>query len=125
MKKVLLFSVCVMGMLCSFRTYDHFLAGHWISNDGAPGSKILVDFNVDGTFRVSVNGQTENEGSYKQDNDTLYMYDANCGIQTAGKYKLNFYTEDSVSFELIQDSCATRIQEVNGGTIARLREGEQ
>ena len=118
------FSLFIVVMLFSFKTFDHSLVGHWISNDGAPGAKILVDFNSDGTFKVSVDGQTENEGNYKLYNDTFYMYDNNCGIQTAGKYKVNFYTEDSVSFELIQDSCADRIQEVNGGTITRLREGQ-
>jgi len=124
-KTIAAFSLCIAIMLCSFRTFDHSLVGHWISHDGAPGSKILVDFNSDGTFKVTVNGETENEGNYKFNNDTFYMYDNNCGMQTAGKYKLNFYTEDSVSFNLIQDSCSERIQEVDGGVIVRLRENQQ
>ena len=77
-----------MIVFCSFKTFDHSLVGHWIYHDGAPGSEILVDFNKDGTFKVSVNGQTENEGNYKLENDTFYMYDKNCGMQTAGRYKL-------------------------------------
>ena len=126
MKKVIfIFSVCCMIMLCSFRTSDHSIIGHWISRDGAPGSKILVDFNNDGTFKVTVDGQIENEGNYKFYNDTFSMFDSNCGIQTEGKYKITFYTEDSLSFKLIQDPCTNRIQEVDGGVIARLHENQQ
>jgi hypothetical protein len=49
------------------------------------------------------------------------MYDDNCGMQVAGKYKLNFYTEDSLSFSLIEDSCTERAGEVNGGVIKRIK----
>jgi hypothetical protein len=115
-------SLSVMILLCSFKTFDHSLVGRWVSHDGAPDAKILVDFNNDGTFKVTVNGETENAGNYKLNNDTFYMYDNHCGIQTAGQYKVTFYTEDSISFKLIQDSCAERIQEVNGGTIVRLKD---
>jgi hypothetical protein len=121
MKQLVTLSLSAVILLCSFKTFDHSIVGHWVSQDGAPGSKILVDFNNDGTFKVTVNDETENAGSYKFNNDTFYMYDNNCGIQTAGKYKLIFYTEDSLSFKLIQDSCSERIQEVDGGTIVRLK----
>jgi hypothetical protein len=126
MKKVIIaFSFCIVIVLFSFKIFDHSIVGHWVSHDGAPGAKILVDFNNNGTFKVTVNDTTENEGNYKLINDTFYMYDNNCGIQTAGMYKLNYYTEDSLSFKLIQDSCTDRIQEVDGGTIIRLREGDR
>ena len=124
-KTITAYSLCVIMVLCAFKTTDHSLVGHWISHDGVPDAKILVDFNNDGTFKVTVNDETENEGNYKFDNDTFYMYDNHCGMQTAGKYKVTFYTEDSVSFKLIQDSCSERIQEVDGGVIVRLREGQQ
>jgi hypothetical protein len=114
-------SLSAMILLCSLKTFDHSLVGHWVSHDGVPGSEILVDFNNDGTFKVTVNGETENEGNYKFNNDTFYMYDKRCGIEKAGQYKVNFYTEDSVSFKLIRDSCAERIQEIDGGTIVRLK----
>jgi hypothetical protein len=126
MKKIITaFALCSMIVLCSFKTFDHSLVGHWISHDGAPGSKILVDFNSDGTFKVTVDGQTENEGNYKFYNDTFSMYDSNCGMQTEGRYKVTFYNEDSLSFKLIEDSCTNRIQEVDGGVIVRLRENQQ
>ena len=126
MKKVITaFSLCIMILLCSFKTSDHSLVGHWISHDSAPDAKVLVDFNDDGTFKVTVNGETENEGNYKVNDDTFFMYDHNCGMQVAGRYKLNFYTEDSVSFSLIQDSCTERIQVVNNAVIVRLKEEQQ
>src|SRR5436853_7931533 len=95
MKQVVVsLSLSAMILLCSFKTSDHSLVGHWVSHDGAPDAEVLVDFNNDGTFKVTVNGETENAGNYKLNNDTFYMYDNHCGIQTAGQYKVTFYTED-------------------------------
>lgn len=111
---------CLVILLCSFITYDHKLVGHWKSNDGSPDSKIRVDFNADSTFKVTVNDETENEGKYKFYNDTFCMYDNNCGMQTAGMYKVNFITADSVTFKLIADSCTSRISEIDGGIISRV-----
>ena len=120
MKKMLA-SICIALVLCAFSFFDHTIIGHWVSNDGAPGSKILVDFNEDSTFKVTVNNEVENEGRYKFYNDTFCMYDNKCGMQTAGIYKVNFFTADSLSFRLISDSCTNRISEMNGGVISRLR----
>ena len=49
------------------------------------------------------------------------MYDKNCTINVCGKYKITFYTKDSASFALIEDSCKDRAGEVNGGAIIRVK----
>ncbi len=105
--------------LLSFISTDHNIIGHWISI-GTGKSKVFLDFNKDNSFKVTVDGKTENEGSYTFVNDIFSMYDNNCGKTIAGKYQIIFYTEDSASFKLIQDSCTDRAGEVNGGIIKRL-----
>ncbi|MBS1934784.1 MAG: hypothetical protein JST96_12360, partial [Bacteroidetes bacterium] len=70
---------------------------------------------------VLVDGHVENEGKYELNGDVFTMYDKGCGMNVPGKYKLTFYTPDSVSFSVLQDSCKERIGEVNGGVITRLQ----
>lgn len=111
-----LFAVCILS---ASTLSDHNLVGHWVSYT-PDNSKVLIDFNNDGTFKVTVDGQAENDGKYKLNEDTFFMYDNNCGIEKEGKYKLTFYGEDSASFSLIEDACTDRSGEVNGGTIKRL-----
>jgi len=121
MKKILIRSLFLpVFLFFSFITADHNIVGHWITYT-PDNSPVYVDFNSDGTFKVTVDGQIENQGNYRLSNDTFSMYDNNCGIQLAGKYKLNFYTEDSLSFSLIEDSCTERVGEVNGGVIKRIQ----
>jgi hypothetical protein len=119
MKKTNLFLLSFIVILFAFVSFDHNLVGHWVSY-GAGNSKAFLDFNKDGTFKVTANGQTENEGKYKFYNDTFSMYDNNCGMNVCGKYKITFYNKDSASFAVIEDSCKDRAEEVNGGIIKRV-----
>jgi hypothetical protein len=115
----ILFTVFAIIGLYAFVVSDHNIVGHWTAS-GPDYSNVFVDFNSDSTFKVTSDGQTENEGRYKFYEDTFVMYDNNCGMQTGGKYKITFYNDDSASFKLIEDSCSNRAQEVDGGTIKRL-----
>ena len=120
MKRIFIwFTVFVAISLLAFVISDHNIVGHWTAS-GPDSTQVLIDFNNDGTFKVTSNGQTENEGKYKFYEDTFLMYDNNCGMQTGGKYKLIFYNDDSASFKLIEDSCTERAQEVDGGAIKRI-----
>jgi hypothetical protein len=119
MKKTIL--ILLMIVSSAFIKFPHEIIGHWISN-GPNNSKVNLDFNKDGTFKVMVDGDLENEGKYKFGNDTFFMYDNNCGMNVSGIYKIIFYSEDSASFSLINDSCAERAGEVNGGIITRVKE---
>lgn len=96
------------------------IVGHWLAGKSQTGN-VWVDFKRDSTFKVFTAASTENEGRYKVDADTISLYDNNCGTTVAGRYLLNFYTEDSVSFTLIADPCKDRSGEVNGGRLKRLR----
>ncbi len=118
MKKIILITLPVILFLFAFTTMKDKLTGHWITVGSQPA---YVDFMSDSTFRVMVNGNVENEGKYKLNDNVFSMYDNNCGMQIEGKYKLTFFTGDSLSFTLITDDCTQRSGEVNGGVIKRIK----
>ena len=104
-------------MMATFFFSKHHLVGHWITK-GA-NSKVNIDFNGDGTFKVSTKERVENEGLYKFYDDTISITDKNCGENIQGIYKITFHTDDSASFKVITDPCLERSGEINGGIIVR------
>lgn len=118
MKKTILLLLlpCIL-MLCAFYSSNNPLVGHWVTTGN---DKADVYFTPD-SFRVNVNGAIENQGKYKLNKDVFSMYDNNCGMKVEGRYKLTFFSRDSVSFSMISDSCSDRSKEVNGGTIMRVK----
>lgn len=121
MKKSFYFlSLAVILLLCSFAYIADKLTGQWLVQTGEGSAN--VDFTADGSFKVSVNGQTTNEGKYKLVKDTFFMTDNNCGAQAEGKYKLTFHTADSATYKLITDPCTERGGQVDGITMTRVKE---
>jgi hypothetical protein len=118
MKRIFL-CVAPTMLIFSFISFPHDLTGTWMSK-GSDSSKVFLKFDSNGNFKVTVGNSIENQGHYVFKNDTFTMYDANCGLSVGGKYKLTFFTEDSVSFTLINDSCKGRAGEVDGGRIKRI-----
>ncbi|MGC4036827.1 MAG: hypothetical protein QM764_12780 [Chitinophagaceae bacterium] len=116
----IIYCVILAFLSFSFFRFPHKIVGHWISK-GPDNSTVELDFNSNESFKVTVNGATENEGTYHFKKDLFTMYDKNCGTSIPGNYKIIFYTEDSASFKLIADSCTDRAGEVNGGIIKRVR----
>jgi hypothetical protein len=100
--------------------FPHNIVGNWVSN-GQNNSKVLLAFKENGDFKVTVDGATENEGTYRFYRDTFVMYDNNCGMLVPGKYKITFFTPDSAAFSVISDSCKDRSGEINGGVIKRVK----
>ena len=119
MKKINLYLLSTSFLLFAFLPFNHSMVGHWVSY-GPDQSKVFIDFNKDGTFKVTAGSQTENEGRYEFKNDTFSMYDKNCGLNICGKYKITFHNNDSASFAVIEDPCRERADEVNKGIINRL-----
>lgn len=122
-KKFYLLSLSLIVLLSAFAYVKDRLTGQWTVQ--IPDGSANVDFTADGAFKVTVNGQTTNEGKYKLVKDTFFMTDINCGAQQEGKYQLNFYTADSISFKLIADPCADRQGQVNGVTIVRVKDAKK
>jgi hypothetical protein len=119
-KSFSLLSLFLIVLLSAFGYIADRLTGHWVA--GIEQDSANVDFSADGSFKVTSNGQTANEGKYKLVKDTFFMTDNNCGPQAEGKYLLRFLTPDSVSFKLITDPCADRSSQVDGVTITRLKD---
>lgn len=120
MKRMTLFFIAACFIMFSFISFPHDIVGLWQSK-GLNNSHIYLDFKSDGSFKVTANGAIENEGHYKFNKDTFWMYDNNCGTTLSGKYKINFFTKDSASFEVIKDLCSDRKDEVSGGVIKRIK----
>jgi len=118
MKKTILLFAPVIA-LTAFTLFPHNLVGTWTS--GNVNSKIILAFHADGKFIVTVNGALENQGAYSFKQDTFTMYDANCGKDIQGKYKITFFTADSAAFTLISDPCKDRAGEIDGGRIKRIK----
>jgi len=118
MKKTILLFAPVTALM-AFTLFPHNLVGIWTSGNG--NSKVILDFHADGKFNVTVDGALENQGTYSFKQDTFTMYDANCGKDIPGKYKVTFFTPDSVVFTLIVDSCKDRSGEIDGGRIRRIK----
>jgi len=97
----------------AFLPPDHSLVGKW----GIPGTPEFVTFNSDQTYAVSLpDGKVGERGSYKIEQSVFLIKNAKpvCGESYWGKYKIDFYGEDSVHFTLIEDSCAARRMDIVG-----------
>jgi hypothetical protein len=121
-KSIKVFAVFFIMAAFAFIPPKHSLVGRWVSHHKNGSVASYVVFKTDGSFvHTSPKGKLLHQGKYKLNNDTFSIYDKTCGVGYWGKYKLNFYGADSVSFAVIEDSCSGREHDVNGGGIRRLK----
>ena len=102
-----------LTILFAFLPPGHSLVGKW----SIPGTPELVTFNSDQTYEVHLpDGKVGERGSYKIEQSVFFIKNAKpvCGEGYWGKYKIDFYGEDSVHFTLIEDSCAARRMDIVG-----------
>lgn len=78
-------------------------------------------FRADSSFDISVNGKLFANGKYYVRQDTFAMSDGSCGATYYGRYKLDFFAEDSVRFTVIEDLCKGRRNGMNGSTMGRVK----
>jgi hypothetical protein len=98
----------------------HNIVGRWAAS--GKDDKSYVDFKTDGSFvHSSLKGKVLHQGKYKLSGDTFSIYDKTCGVGYWGKYRLNFYGTDSISFAVIADSCSGREHDVNGAGLRRVK----
>ena len=95
----------------------HKLAGKWTNAEATSAGEYL-EFKNDGTYNIYLSGgQIGEKGYYKFDDSTFSIKNAvarACGDGYWGKYKLEFYGDDSVHFDLIEDTCANRKYDIVG-----------
>lgn len=96
------------------------ITGKWITHE-QDGSKIYIDFTGAGTFSYTNKGKLMHHGKYKQHSDTFLIDDGECGKGYWAKYKLSFVDKDSVTFNVIDDTCSGRMQSIDGGGLKRMK----
>jgi hypothetical protein len=109
--RLLLLPVAIIAF--AFILPGHSLVGRWT----IPEANEFVDFKKDNTYEVVLpNGEVGELGTYKFDNSVFSIKNAKpvCGDAYWGKYKLDFYGEDSVHFTLITDTCTARRMDIVG-----------
>lgn len=121
-QSIKVFAVFSILVALAFIPPKHDLVGRWITY-GSDGSIGYVDFNKDGTFKVSSpEGKIFHQGNYKFDKDVFSINDKEgCGDTYWGTYRLTFFDEDSLTPAVIQDTCAGRREQITTGNIGLKR----
>lgn len=116
-KATLLF-VFFSVIMFSFISPKHHLPGKWtIYNADGTSSGEYVEFYKNGTYAVSVpGGQIGERGNYKLKHHVFSIRNSKdvCGKGYWGKYRLDFYGDDSIHLTLIEDTCADRKYDIVG-----------
>jgi hypothetical protein len=120
MKKITLCSAVIFAVaLFAFISFPKDMVGSWEIKYGN-GQKISLDFRKNGTVKVAIPAENFTvEGKFKLKDDILYLNDSTCGLNYWGKYKTNFFTNDSVYSVAIEDSCMPRKSAMDKATLTR------
>jgi hypothetical protein len=87
------------------------------------GSQSTLTFRSNGTVMAEIPSEHFTvEGKYKVKGDIIYVTDTTCGTGYWGKYKSNFFSNDSVYAEMIEDSCTGRRYTVDKQTLIRVKD---
>ncbi|MEP6584855.1 MAG: hypothetical protein ABJA90_11345 [Ginsengibacter sp.] len=112
--------VFIMFSTLAFTAGKPSIVGKWTVY--SHGDSLTATFNADGTYTAnSPTGEEAASGKYMETDDTFAINDENCG-STWGKYKITYYGEDSLDLKVITDSCADRMEAVNGITAKRIKD---
>lgn len=109
----------VIATLFAFTPRKHRLPGKWtIYNADGTSSGEYVELKSDGIYNVYLPGGHIGEtGFYKLKRHVFSIRNAKdyvCGGGYWGKYKLQFYGDDSIHLEVIEDSCTARRMDIVG-----------
>jgi hypothetical protein len=117
MKTLLLAAV----LLFSIAPEKNKLTGKWAA-PSSPMGTMTVEFKEDGSFETLRDGYPHVTGDYELKDSVLTVSDAGCNF-IAGKYKPRFFSNsDSVRFELVEDDCFSRAQQVSSIVLGRVKE---
>jgi len=109
MKKLSLSSLLATILLSAFTVNDepNPLLGKWENTRTFQGAtmSLLAYFKADGRYSGFVNKKAFVTGKYGVKHDTLYFYDEN---NYAATYKIQFFGQDSLKLQVIQDTVAGR-----------------
>ncbi len=102
----------------SFSSPKYSLVGSWsiLNLDGTTSGEYL-DFKADHTYAIALpGGKIGERGNYLLKDSIFSIKNIKdvCGKNYWGKYKLTFYGNDSVHFDLINDTCSERRMDIVG-----------
>jgi len=124
-----------IGMLLIFITAGLFaissqkrsLTGKWsILNPDGTASGEYVEFKKDNTYSVVLStGMVGENGVFALKDEAISIRNIKdvCGKDYWGQYKLTFHGNDSVHFDLINDSCSARRMDIVGFNPGLKRQG--
>jgi len=121
MRKNLFSAPLCFFLLVSFADGGKTIVGRW---KVAYGNKITGEIvcRPDGHFEATFTGQTwKVGGECKLDGNTVSFTDSTCGFGYWGKYKLTWYSNDSVKSSVIEDSCSGRKMNGDGAVLVRMK----
>ncbi len=115
-QSIKVFAVFFLIIAFAFIPPQHDIVGRWITYN-TDGSIAYVDFNKDGTFKVtSPEGKLFHHGNFKFNDDVFSVNDKEgCGDTYWGSYKFTFFSEDSLTVSVIEDSCTGRREDITTG----------
>jgi len=99
----------------------HSLVGRWKAKFGN-GPKGHVVFRSNGTFEATFSGETwKVGGKYKMDGSSFTTTDSSCGLGYWGKYRMDWYSDDSVRTTVVEDTCSGRRANADGAVLVRAK----
>jgi len=101
---------------------EHNIVGEWdahLENQGKP-YLVIGRFKDNGTYDAFIDGKLIVSGKYRTTGDSIYFRDGSCDMEYEGLYKLTYY-EDSVRFNMLQDTCQERINGSDGVAMKRVK----
>lgn len=121
MKRALILSLGVIAVAAvAFTDPINPMAGRWQQRFSS-GAMMLVNFRPDGTYDAFVNKKAFVSGKYHVRQDTVSISDESCNPDYYGTYKLHFFAQDSVRWNVIQDTCGGRRSGTDKGTLGRVK----
>jgi len=121
MRKSLFFTPALLILVLAFNAGRRSLVGHW---NVAYGNNISGEMvcQADGHFEATFTGQTwKVGGQFKSDGSTVSVQDSTCGFGYWGTYKTIWYSDDSVKFTALEDSCSGRKYNGDGAVLVRAK----
>ncbi len=115
------FITLVLLLAFSFTLKDDTLTGSWVikfSNN----ETVQLNFRNNGTVKVVIPSDNFTvEGKYKLKNNVLSLNDGTCGLDYWGKYRITFFSKDSVYTVMMEDSCGPRKAAMDKATLTKVK----
>jgi len=126
MKKLILLGLLALVLFSAFvwPADPNPLVGKWENVRTFQGAQISLigNFKADGSYSAFINKKVFVTGKYQMKHDTLYIDDSTCGPGYVGTYKVKFYQQDSLRFQVIQDTCQGRREGTNNFLFKKLKD---